>query len=183
MIAQNTTNKHTNLTRSYLYNHDCSDSLTFICQVGCPEAFQRIGNHCYMQSEDFGIPHLTWQEARDYCTSLSVPEGYHADLAILGLPDQDDYLFMDIFVTNAPRQWLGAFLESECHYKWIDGRELSSQSIYWPDLEPFCGVWKSVIISPSSTRPYLATEYETNVYPFICQIFQNDADFHQAKIY
>ncbi|CAL4192749.1 unnamed protein product, partial [Meganyctiphanes norvegica] len=87
MVAQRNV-QNSDKIRSYVYDHNCSNSNYVICQTGtinCPEDFIRIGNYCYMKSSTFWIPNLSWKEARDYCQSLSVNEGYQADLAVLGL--------------------------------------------------------------------------------------------------
>ncbi|CAL4079388.1 unnamed protein product [Meganyctiphanes norvegica] len=164
------------LTRAYLYDQNCGDSLSFICQVGCPINFRRIGSHCYMVSEDEGVPRLPWQDARDYCRTLTMPEGYHADLAVLGLPDQEDYQLMNTLVKGYEgATWLGGVKETECRYAWVDGRGLSLQSIYWLDNEPDCGSYNRVSLFHSSmhNRTYLNTYYDTIIYPFVCQIFKD----------
>ncbi|CAL4206013.1 unnamed protein product [Meganyctiphanes norvegica] len=166
--------------RSYLFDHFCGDSLHFICKTGninCPRDFKLFGNHCYMISEDIGVPHLLWQEARDYCMSLAVHEGYHADLAVLGLEDLDEYHLMNNLIANyGGATWIGAFRDTEeCNYMWVDGRELSLDSMYWQYDDPDCGNENRVYIyhPPSPDRPYLEDNPDGNYNPFICQMFTN----------
>ncbi|CAL4204481.1 unnamed protein product [Meganyctiphanes norvegica] len=79
---------HEDVAQSKIFDHNCSDILPFVCQtnsIKCPPDFILIENFCYLHSKTFGAPNLHWQDARDYCQSLDVYEGYHADLAVLGL--------------------------------------------------------------------------------------------------
>ncbi|CAL4088001.1 unnamed protein product, partial [Meganyctiphanes norvegica] len=180
MVAQRNV-QNSAIIRSYVYDHGCSDSNHFICQTGtinCPEDFIRIGNYCYMKSSTFGIPRLSWKEARDYCQSLSVHEGNQADLAVLGMPDQDDYHLMDNLVARIHGDtWIGAYRNAgrtDCNYQWIDGRELSQESIYWHFNAPYCEGNNSVRLSHVSNknRTYIGDSSETTEYPFICQMFK-----------
>ncbi|CAL4079729.1 unnamed protein product, partial [Meganyctiphanes norvegica] len=168
--------------RSYLYDSNCGDSLHFICQVGkitCPSDFRRIGNHCYFKSEDAGLPHLPWLDARDFCQSLSAHDGYHSDLAVLGLPDQDDYYLMyslapgnQNYSTNA---WFGALAETDCDYKWVDGRSLPTSSSYWFYNDPWCGTYDVVFISHNEghNRTFLCDNSGTYPWPYICQMHKD----------
>ncbi|CAL4061507.1 unnamed protein product, partial [Meganyctiphanes norvegica] len=166
--------------RSYLYDNNCDDSLNFICQKGdinCPIGFRRIGNHCYLSL--YYLLNLSWQDARDYCQSLSVHEGYHADLAVLGLPDQDDYHLMFNLVGVFPyiSIWIGAFAETDCNYKWVDGRSLENSSIYWFFNNPGCGSQNRVYLghdAGGNNRTYLADTSGNDAGPFTCQMFKND---------
>ncbi|CAL4103030.1 unnamed protein product, partial [Meganyctiphanes norvegica] len=174
--TQVTTNA--NFIRSYIYDTECMESLNFICQQGCPSDFRRIGNSCYFLSHEVGLDKVHWQDARDYCRSLVVPEGYYADLAVLGLPGQDDYRLMYEFCAQLPDVdiWLGAFAETECEYKWIDGRTLASSSIYWVKSAPYCGDYNHVAIYNYSSRnqTYLIDFPDRYTFPFVCQMFQYD---------
>ncbi|CAL4186275.1 unnamed protein product [Meganyctiphanes norvegica] len=149
--------------RAYLYDHECSDTVNIVCQmIKCPPDFIKIGNHCYLQSWTIGAPDGNWQAARDYCQSLEVHEGFHGDLMVLGLQDQDDYHLLNNIVEGGHLiTWIGAHQRdtqgSECSYQWVDGRELPIKSIYWRNDEPDCGGHDSVGIyhSSSVTRAYL----------------------------
>ncbi|CAL4206413.1 unnamed protein product, partial [Meganyctiphanes norvegica] len=137
------------LNRFYLFDNTCEDSLNFICQTGninCPNKFHRIGNHCYFLSWDLHVT-LPWQDARYYCQTLAVYDGFHADLAVLELPDQDDYYLMNTLIDVAGYNssldsfsWLGAFAGIECNYHWVDGRTLPSSSILWLHYDPNCQI-------------------------------------------
>ncbi|CAL4160448.1 unnamed protein product, partial [Meganyctiphanes norvegica] len=165
--------------RSYLYDNNCDDSMNFICQEGninCPIGFRRIGNHCYFSL--YYLLNLSWQGARDYCQSLSVHEGYHADLAVLGLPDQEDYHLMFNLVGGFPyiSIWMGAFAETDCDYRWVDGRTLENSSIFWFFNNPGCGSQDCVYLGHDmgNNRTYLADTIGSDALPFVCQMFKNN---------
>ncbi|CAL4087434.1 unnamed protein product [Meganyctiphanes norvegica] len=164
------------LTKSFIYDYDCSVPLNFICQTDCPLDFQRIGNQCYFISEVLGLPHIPWEDARDYCLSLSMPEGYYADLAVLGLPDQDDYHIINDLVADYtyPHTWIGTFPETDCEYKWIDGRSLPISSLFWYYHDPDCGGHQAVkLFTDSNNRTYIFDYPTSTSYPFICQMLKN----------
>ncbi|CAL4117380.1 unnamed protein product [Meganyctiphanes norvegica] len=163
--------------KSYVFDYDCSSSLNFICQMGCPFEFRRIGSYCYFLSAELGLPALSWQAARDYCKALPVPVGYHADLAVLGLPDQDDYQLMTSFLAGymtGDGIWLGASAEIDCDYKWIDGRDFSIHSTYWYINQPECGSEHRVFLNQGSfyKRPYIFDTRQNYYRYFICQMFK-----------
>ncbi|CAL4186272.1 unnamed protein product, partial [Meganyctiphanes norvegica] len=174
-------------SRSYVYDHECSDALGIVCQTGsikCPPDFIKIGNHCYLQSWTIDAPDLHWQESRDYCQSLEVHDGFHGDLMVLGLQDQDDYHILNNIVEGSPHYdiWIGAHQRdtqgSACSYQWVDGRELPIESIYWEDSQPLCGTDDSVCIyyHPSIyTRAYLFdTSGKYGARPFVCQMLEGN---------
>lgn len=172
-VAQVTTSG--NIVRSYLYDYDCSKSLSFICQTFNFE-FIRIGNNYYFFSEEAGLPHTSWTNARDYCRSLSTPIGYHSDLAVLGLEGQDSYNLMDIFtaITDYGVMWLGAYAPTDCDFQWVDGRPLESSSHYWLYNQPSCGSYTHVALEHNSNnRTYIGDLSDANSIPFICQLFKN----------
>ncbi|CAL4103510.1 unnamed protein product [Meganyctiphanes norvegica] len=169
---------HEYFIRSYLFNYNCSVPLNFICQESCPIDFRRIGNHCYFRSDDYEMPEVEWQDARDYCQSLLLTEGYHADLAVLGLPDQDgDYHLMNKLAGSSSKTWIGGFaIDDEYDFQWIDGRKITNNSIYWGQKEP---IWNGffdsgVLLDRYSGRINLGTYPGTHVFPFVCQIFENN---------
>ncbi|CAL4112699.1 unnamed protein product [Meganyctiphanes norvegica] len=166
-----------NIVRSLLYDYGCEDSLNFICENTCPVAFQRIGKHCYFHSEEYGLEHLSWQDARDYCQALSVHDGYHADLAVLGLPDQDDYhLMFNLHADYTGNAWIGAFAETACNFEWVDGRTLPTTSIYWVYDDPDCEENQPAVflaIGTAHNQTSLGDTSETSLYPFVCQMFRN----------
>ncbi|CAL4103032.1 unnamed protein product, partial [Meganyctiphanes norvegica] len=167
-----------NFIRSYIYATECMEPLNFICQQGCPFDFRRIGNYCYFLSHEVGLGEVHWQDARDYCRSLVVPEGYYADLAVLGLLGQDDYRLMYELVAQLPGNgaWLGAFAENECEYKWIDGRTLPTSSIYWVYDDPGCGSSDRVCLynNISYNQTYLHDYSDSDTHSFVCQMFHYD---------
>ncbi|CAL4124836.1 unnamed protein product [Meganyctiphanes norvegica] len=182
MIAQRYTND--NFVRAYIYDYQCDESLNFICQaqnINCPNEFRRIGNFCYFISEEVGGIPFTWQDSRDYCQSIAVPEGYHVDLAVLGLPDQGDiYHLMTDLVSGYEyiNTWVGASGDSECRFDWIDGRTFLESNFYWYPIEPDCVSTELVFIyRPGSlhNRTFLYGHPESSVYPFICQMFKSNA--------
>ncbi|CAL4131169.1 unnamed protein product, partial [Meganyctiphanes norvegica] len=164
--------------RSSLYDHDCSDTQHFICQANCPSDFIKLGNYCYLQSWIFELAELSWQDARDYCKTLLVFDGYHADLAVLGLQDQDDYFVINNLMKNHTGYdvWIGAYPDTPCHYQWVDGRELPNESIYWRYDYPKCGDGKSIALEHSSTyeKTYIFDYSSETTLPFICQIFRDN---------
>ncbi|CAL4219674.1 unnamed protein product, partial [Meganyctiphanes norvegica] len=163
-----------NYKRGHIYDSACSESRNFICQTLCPFEFERIGKNCYFRSEDLGLPHVSWQDARDYCQALDVPAGYYSDLAVLGLPDQDDYDLLYRFHAGYHGcVWLGALAETSCVYKWIDGRSISSSSLYWYTTVPYCGTSTRVYLqhSTAQNRTYLADHRPSVSHAFICQMF------------
>ncbi|CAL4111860.1 unnamed protein product, partial [Meganyctiphanes norvegica] len=162
-----------------IYDSNCGNYSNFICQTGninCPDSFQRIGNHCYFLSASVGLPTVKWHEARDYCQSLSVHKGYHADLAVLGLPDQDDYPLMDHLVGEHFSSWIGATADNVCDdYEWIDGRSLPLSSIDWCFEEEDCGVTNNVFLDRDNlphNRTCLSTYHRGGAY-FACQMFKD----------
>ncbi|CAL4247784.1 unnamed protein product, partial [Meganyctiphanes norvegica] len=166
----------TTVIRSYIYDHNCNDSINFICQkIKCPADFIKIGNYCYLQSWNYGLPELSWQDARDYCLSLDVHEGFYGDLAVLGLEGQHDYQLMNyIMVNNVNHPWIGASLSNECSYQWIDGRELPLESSYWIYDQPLCGDFNSIALYHANySRTSLASNIDYQSKPFICQMFKN----------
>ncbi|CAL4120479.1 unnamed protein product, partial [Meganyctiphanes norvegica] len=171
-------------SRTLLFDNECGNSFKFICESGCPIHFRRLGDYCYMTSSDIGVPDLPWQEARDYCQALSVYEGYHADLVVLGLPGQDDYYLMQHLITSeAHDSWIGGVKQGEeCKFQWIDGRELAIGSLYWRDEEPDCGDQDHVDLScemytgeayVKSNRRYINEHEGSIAQPFICQMFKD----------
>ncbi|CAL4199268.1 unnamed protein product, partial [Meganyctiphanes norvegica] len=179
MIVQPDSFEEIRFNRSYLYDHMCSNTLDFICKIGnikCPADFIRIGNYCYLQSWTIGLPDLTWIEAREYCQSLDVLDGYYADLSMLGLQDQDDYNLINILVDNYfGFPWIGAFREEGCSYKWIDDRELSLESSYWFYNQPTCGSDDHVGLYHNSfnDRTSLNDVTGNTSLSFICQMYSN----------
>ncbi|CAL4204483.1 unnamed protein product [Meganyctiphanes norvegica] len=171
---------HEDVAQSKIFDHNCSDILPFVCQtnsIKCPPDFIQIENFCYLHSKTFGAPNLHWQDARDYCQSLDVYEGYHADLAVLGLQGQNYYNIMDKLIENYNGWvWLGAYRNgTECQYQWVDGRELPLDSIYWGTGNPHCGSQSKVCLHQweTSHRTYLLDDSDYS-YPFICQVFQDN---------
>ncbi|CAL4183319.1 unnamed protein product [Meganyctiphanes norvegica] len=168
-----------NIRRSYLFDYECGEAVNFICQTNiCPKKFRLIGHHCYLLSAELGITPIPWQTARYYCQSLSVPMGYHADLAVLGLPDQDGYNLMNNLVTGYPHSftWLGAFPENVCEFKWVDGRAFPKSPFYWHYTSPDCGCDNRVKLyhyAPTN-RTYLIDFPGSDSHPFICQMFKDD---------
>ncbi|CAL4112527.1 unnamed protein product, partial [Meganyctiphanes norvegica] len=173
-------------TRTYLYNYDCTNSIKFICQSECPIHFRRLGDYCYLTSSALGIPELTWTEARDYCQTLSVYEGFHADLAVLGLPGQDDYYIMQNLITDKDAEtWIGGVKKGEeCQFEWIDGREIEIYSMFWRNEEPDCGGQDRIALSnhmytgdtyAHSDRRYIIELGTGSIgyYPFVCQMFKD----------
>ncbi|CAL4060877.1 unnamed protein product [Meganyctiphanes norvegica] len=164
-------------TRTYLYDSNCDDPSHFICQTGCPIHFRRLGDYCYMMSSDIGIPNLPWQDARDYCQALSVYEGYHADLAVLGLPNQDDYYIMKHLLTShGGNTWVGGVKKGEgCQFEWLDGRELAIGSMFWLYHEPDCSGQDHIVLinDVNLNRRYIGEVDGTTAYPFICQRFKD----------
>ncbi|CAL4187894.1 unnamed protein product [Meganyctiphanes norvegica] len=160
--------------RSYLYDSDCSESSYFICQTGFHLDFRRIGNHYYFISEELNLGYHSWQDARDYCMSLSVPSGYHADLAVLGL-DKDDYHLINTLVNGyTATTWIGSLREGEaCTYTWTDGRALGTDSLLWLFNQPGCGSFNRVYIFKNtySNRTALSDQIETLEMAFICQLY------------
>lgn len=166
--------------RAYAYDHTCSDSLNFICQTGdikCPPEFIKFGKHCYMQSWNIGVPKLPWDAAREFCKSLNVPSGFHADLVVLGLEDQDDYflinnLIPDDFTNGA---WIGAHQEDTCSFKWVDDRVLALESIYWHSNDPNCGSDHGVHLRSYGSKPskYFLDDPDTTSKSFVCQMIRD----------
>ncbi|CAL4063534.1 unnamed protein product [Meganyctiphanes norvegica] len=167
------------IRRSYLFAYECVEAVNFICQTNiCPKEFRRIGHHCYLLSAELGITPLPWQHARNYCQTLSVPMGYRADLAVLGLPDQDGYQLMNNLVAGYADSftWLGAFPETGCDFKWVDGRSFPKSPFYWHYTSPDCGRDNRVKLyhyAPTH-RTYLIDYPGSYSYPFICQMFKDD---------
>ncbi|CAL4227080.1 unnamed protein product [Meganyctiphanes norvegica] len=176
MVAK--VNTHNTISRSYIHDNDCNDSLNFICQTGCPLGFLLMSNQCFFVSENIGLPHLSWQEARDYCESLSVPVGYHSDLAVFDHLDHDSFHLMNSLATSYTfsNTWIGLLSENDCEYKWIDGTSLPTTSNYWQSSDPICGNHNRgrLYYSTSNRRTYLGDATDSYNYPFICQIFKND---------
>ncbi|CAL4186841.1 unnamed protein product, partial [Meganyctiphanes norvegica] len=178
LAANVTTNR--GFIRSYLFDYNCSVPLNFLCQESCPKGFRRIGNHCYFRSHDYEVHVAEWQDARDYCQSLSMPEGgYHVDLAVLGLPFQDDYHLMNNLVLGYSdfMTWLGGFATGDGYdFQWIDGRQIPNNSIYWDQDEPiWSGVLDSgVILRQHSDRTNLGSfPGDGHSFHFVCQIFKS----------
>ncbi|CAL4064325.1 unnamed protein product, partial [Meganyctiphanes norvegica] len=169
------------ISRAFVYDHDCSGTVKAVCQAGnikCPEGFIRIENYCYLQSLPNELPDRTWQEARDYCQALFVPEGYHADLAVLGLEDQDDYHSINNILPEGYHfsTWIGAYRDTECSYKWLDGRELPQESFYWSEDYPYCGEHDDHVIiyhQSSNNRAHLYDSIGDLASPFICQMYKD----------
>ncbi|CAL4152702.1 unnamed protein product [Meganyctiphanes norvegica] len=181
IIAQKNTATLATATRAYVYDHECTDPLMFICQIGeikCPPDFIKIGNYCYLQSWTIGLPRLHWQEARDYCKFLSVPVGYHSDLAVLGLQDQQDYnLMSDLWGSSTYAIWIGAYRNTnECYYQWIDGRELPLTSINWYKTSPNCNHLVCLNHWSSFSRTLL-DDFVDNPLHFICQMVKEITEF------
>ncbi|CAL4247910.1 unnamed protein product [Meganyctiphanes norvegica] len=165
----------TNYNRGHIYDSDCSTSRKFICQTGCPFNFRRIGKFCYLISSELGLSAIHWQDARDYCQALAVPAGHHADLAVLGMPEQDDYHLLNTLLSSYDSNtWIGGFAETDCNYVWVDGREIPSSSLYWDSngSEPACSTEKFTYLThvTALNRTYLRDATDGSR-PFICQMF------------
>ncbi|CAL4062761.1 unnamed protein product [Meganyctiphanes norvegica] len=179
MIAQ--TKPHGTFKSGQLYDYNCDDSINFICQARhvCPSEFRRIGNYCYFVSHELENQYLTltWSDARDYCKALSVPVGYHPDLAVLGLPDQGDtYRLMSNLMESSTWRsvWIGGLGDSDCNYAWVTGETIPASTFYWFSSDPNCGSTYRVVIYriPSyHNRTFLHTYTETDEFPFICQMY------------
>lgn len=100
--------------------------------VICPEPFEFIHEHCYYFSQEA----LAWQDARDFCKSLTTTD--HADLAVFDLTCEDyKHIFLRADEENQVEYWVGGTDEHhEGFWTWLDGRPIDLRASYWYDESP-----------------------------------------------
>ncbi|XP_071536597.1 C-type lectin domain family 17, member A-like [Panulirus ornatus] len=136
----------------------------------CPEPFQLLGENCYY----FATETMSWEEARDYCRSLS--QNYASDLAVFDFTC-DDYrhIFAHMSVTAiTPAHWIGASqLGHQGYWTWIDSRPMDLSASYWREDEPMSThEWNcaQILKEGGFQRFCLISNNCSNSRHFVCQL-------------
>ncbi|KAK7082454.1 hypothetical protein SK128_026760 [Halocaridina rubra] len=136
----------------------------------CPEPFEAVGDQCYY----FSTSELEWQEARDFCKTLSAENT--SDLAVFDLACED---YRRIFLHVANQGYLyfwigGSDLGHEGYWTWIDGRPIDLTASYWDAAEPEASMdYNCLVMSPQTeyiSRWRLRDNGCNSVRYFVCQL-------------
>ncbi|CAL4062121.1 unnamed protein product, partial [Meganyctiphanes norvegica] len=124
--------------RSYMKAADCSQRAKVICQVipkeiGFRSIFGR--DNLFFSAENSISPKSTWQEARDFCSSLQPPNNNfdHVDLAVLGVSHVLDQGLLKVIAQHGNTStWLGGrhIAYGNDSVSWIDGRSVEDMSYF-----------------------------------------------------
>ncbi|CAL4096284.1 unnamed protein product, partial [Meganyctiphanes norvegica] len=107
---------------------NCEPTVEYnITSSGCESPFQLINNGCYY----FSDIQLDFNQAVDYCSSLTHGHVYEITLAMLDYDRQEDQALLKAVADKDIIFWVGGKSDDNNNWKWIDNRDVNLQAPFW----------------------------------------------------
>ncbi|XP_072543992.1 C-type lectin domain family 4 member E-like [Salminus brasiliensis] len=105
----------------------CYPTAWKVDEICCAKDWKYFMGKCYYFSTDG----KTWTASRDACVAVG------GDLVIINTPEEEDFIKRSTSPSHLNYYWVGLTdAVKEGDWRWLDGTELSTTSIYWGEKQP-----------------------------------------------
>ncbi|XP_069190143.1 C-type lectin domain family 17, member A-like [Procambarus clarkii] len=138
--------------------------LSLASASACNSPFVPMTGSCFY----FHATYMTWDDARDYCLSLSTDE-YYSDLAIVHSCEQLGAIREHILLEYGGLwHWVGGNDKEEGSWQWVDGTTVQRGCPFWYPGHPIIDDTRNCLALERTSGFFHDFACETEV-PFICE--------------